>query len=150
MFPLFMLLFFIAQKSSAQQVPQHVLDVILKAYHELGTLDKSYLPKFSRAHPNDMYFYSPCYPGKKICVLSILPDKPKDWKFKLNYNGKTELSPKGLKENVLGGKTYYTDWIMTGFASNFSDRSDQCLNIVAYDGDAIDLPVYTYVFVFNQ
>jgi len=80
----------------------------------------------------------------------VLPAKPTDWIFKLNYNNKTALSPKGMKETVIDGKTYYTDWIITGFEPGFSDRSELCLNIVAYDGEAIDLPVYTYIFVYKE
>jgi len=128
-------------------VPDKILGMLVKTYTDKGmTLEKSYLPDFKRAHPCNMMWYTSCYPGKKIVVATITAAKPSDWYFKVSYGDQVAPKTHQLGEETLDGHPYYIDWIMTGFPSSFSDRSDNDLTIVGYDKNAIDLPVYLYIF----
>jgi hypothetical protein len=135
----------------AQRVPDAVIDSLIKMYksNSSSILDKSFLPNFNRAHPNDMMIDTKCYPGKKVTVVALLASKPTDWKFKVAYGNQEAPKTHQLTEFVIGGKTYWTNFIMTAFRPEFNDYSDACLRIFAYDGDAIDLPVYIFIFVYT-
>ena len=133
----------------AQTVPQPILDKLIKTYTDKGyKLEKSVLPDFTRPHPNKAsYFYTQCYPGRGVVVVAIMGKKPSDWKLKVGYG-----SQSAVKSHTIGpineGSSYYTDYIITSFPEGVPN-SDYCMNVVAYDGDAIDLPVYLYIFSFT-
>ncbi len=134
-------------KINGQSISVAHQDSLIKIYTDLGMqLEKSFLPNFEIAHPNKLYWDTNCYPGKKIAVVTLLAIKPDDWYFKVSYGD--QLAPKThvLGEIVFNGTTYYTNYILTAFQSSFNDYSQYCLNIVAYDKNNIDLPVYTYIF----
>lgn len=132
---------------SAQKVPDKVLNKLIKTYADKGmTLEKSFLPNFNRAHPGNLMYYNVCYPGKKIVVATITAAKPSDWYFKVSYGSQVAPKTHVLGEETIDGNSYWLDWILTGFPSSFSDPSEYCLTIVAYDKNFIDLPVYMYIF----
>ena len=132
---------------NAQSVPDKILNMLIKTYTEKGMkLERSFLPDFKRAHPCNMMYYTNCYRGKKVVVATILAGKPSDWYFKVSYGSQVAPKTHQLGEETLDGKPYWLDWILTGFPSSFSDASENCLTIVAYDKNAIDLPVYMYIF----
>lgn len=131
----------------AQRVPDNILAKFVKTYADDGfKLEKSIMPDFTRAHPGSLMYYNVCYPGKKILVLTVLAGKPSDWYFKLSYGDQVAPKTHTLTEITFDKNTYYTDWIISGFPSSFNDRSEYCMTIVAYDKNAIDLPVYIYIF----
>jgi hypothetical protein len=131
----------------AQQVPDKILNMLIKTYENKGMkLERSFLPDFKRVHPSNMMYNANCYPGKKIVVATILAGKPSDWYFKVSYGSQVAPKTHNLGQETLDGKPYWIDWILTGFPTSFSDPSQYCLNIVAYDKNAIDLPVYMYIF----
>ena len=131
----------------AQKVPDNIIALYEKVYTKDDyIIEKKILPAFDRAHPNQMYFFNQCYPGKSILIYAIMAERPKSWKFKASV-GNTELKKiRELKEIDLLGKTYYTDCIAVSFPASMHDQSDKCMNIVAYDLDNIDLPVYLIIF----
>ncbi len=131
----------------AQQVPEKILQMLIKTYLDKGMkLEKSFLPDFKRAHPSSMMNYNVCYPGKKIVVATIIASKPSDWYFKVSYGNQVAPKTNVLREETLDGKPYWIDWILTGFPASFSDRTENCLTIIAYDKNSIDIPVYMYIF----
>ena len=137
----------LSARTSAQVVPDNVLNRLIKTYADKGMkLEKSFLPDFKRAHPSNMMFYNVCYPGKKIVVATITAKKPSDWYFKVSYGSQVAPKTHQVSEETIDGKPYSLDWIMTGFPSSFSDPSEYCLTIVAYDKNSIDIPVYMYIF----
>ena len=139
--------FFLPVFIQAQKVPDNLLNKLIKTYTDKGmTLEKSFLPNFNRAHPSEMMFYNVCYPGKKIVVATVIAQKPSDWYFKVSYGSQVAPKTHVLGEESFDGQPYYFDWIMTGFQADFSDPSAYCLTIVAYDKNAIDIPVYMYIF----
>ncbi len=132
---------------SAQKVPDEVLNKLIKTYTDKGMmLEKSFLPDFKRVHPGNLMYYNVCYPGKKIVVATVTAAKPSDWYFKVSHGDQIAPKTHVLGEEAIGGKLYYFDWIMSGFPATFSDPSEYCLTIVAYDKNSIDLPVYMYIF----
>jgi hypothetical protein len=132
---------------SAQKVPDDVLNRLIKNYSDQGMkLEKSFLPDFKRAHPGNLMYYNICYPGKKILIATVTASKPSDWYFKVSCGSQTAPKKHELKEETIDGKLYYFDWIQTGFPATFSDPSEYCLTINAYDKNVIDLPVYMYIF----
>ena len=144
--PFFLMLSFFPVALSAQKVPDDILKTVIQSYTELGqTLEKSLMPDFTRAHPTQMFTYVPCYPGKVLTVLSITAQKPADWKFKVRMDDHVFPKTNELSEVVLSGKTYCMNWILAGVSAN-TPNSENCLTVIAYDGDNIDLPVYTYIF----
>jgi len=130
----------------AQKVPENVLNSYEKVYTEKYTIEKRIFPLFDRPHPNRMYFYNECYPGKSIVLFALMAEKPKDWKFKISVGDKSITPSRELQEIELYDKKYYSNFIIVKFPENMSDKSEYCLNIIAYDGDNVDLPVYLYVF----
>lgn len=146
-FPIVVLLLLCPVFVNAQKVPDKVLDKLIKTYTDKGMkLEKSFLPDFKRAHPCNMMYYNVCYPGKKIVVATVTAAKPSDWYFKVSYGSQVAPKTHVLGEEAVDGQPYWFDWILTGFPSSFSDPSEYCLTIVAYDKNAIDLPVYMYIF----
>jgi hypothetical protein len=138
---------FLAAGVHAQKVPDKVLERIIKTYADKGmTLEKSFLPDFKRAHPGNLMYYNRCYPGKKIVVATITASRPADWYFKVSYGNQVASKTHELASETIDGQQYWLDWIITGFPANFSDPSQYCLTIVAYDKNSIDLPVYMYIF----
>jgi hypothetical protein len=141
---LLLLLFTYAAK--AQRVPDNILRLYEKVYSETYNIEKKILPDFTRPHPNQMNFYNQCYPGKRILVYALTAEKPKEWLFKISV-GNQSITPKSeIQEIELEGKKYYTNFIIAGFPSNMNDKGDYCMNLIAYDGSNIDLPVYLYLF----
>ena len=132
--------------ASAQQVPQAALDAFVKSSNENGfQLEKTMLPNFNRAHPNEMFRYIPCFNGKIIMVDIVMAKKPTDLQFKAYINNKVTLAKEAPFELTFAGTKLYVTYLtidMRGVTSS----SDQCLNLIAYDGDAIDMPVYIYCF----
>lgn len=140
-------LLFISMGAGAQVVPDNVLNKLIKTYADKGMkLEKSFLPDFKRPHPCNMMWYNVCYPGKKIVVATVSAAKPSDWYFKVSYGSQVAPKTHVVSEETVDGKPYWFDWILTGFPANFSDRSEYCLTIVGYDKNAIDMPVYVYIF----
>ena len=144
---IFVVTLLFSARISAQVVPDNVLNRIVKTYVDKGMkLEKSILPDFRRAHPTNLMNYNVCYPGKKIVVATITAKKPSDWFFKVSYGNQVAPKTHEISETTIEGNPYCLDWIITGFPSSFSDASEYCLNIIAYDKDNIDLPVYMYIF----
>ena len=132
---------------SAQKVPDDILNTLIKTYSDKGMkLEKSYLPDFKRAQPGGLMYYSVCYPGRRIVVATVTAAKPSDWYFKVSYKSQDAPKTHTLNEQSINGKSYWFDWIMTGFPGSLSDPSEYCMTIVAYDKNTIDMPVYMYIF----
>jgi hypothetical protein len=137
----------VSVRIKAQAVPDEILNMLIKSYADKGMkLEKSFLPDFKRAHPGSLMYYNVCYPGKKIVIATITAKKPSDWYFKVSYGNQVAPKTHQLNEETIDGKPYCFDWIITGFPASFSDPSEYCLTIVAYDKNSIDLPVYMYIF----
>lgn len=144
---LFVVTLFFSAHISAQVVPDNVLNRIVKTYVDKGMkLEKSILPDFRRAHPTNLMNYNVCYPGKKIVIATITAKKPSDWFFKVSYGNQVAPKTHEISETTIEGNPYSFDWINTGFPATFSDASEYCLTIIAYDKNNIDLPVYMYIF----
>lgn len=63
----------------AQEIPQKVQDNYIAIATKNGeVLEKSFLPDFSRPHPNQMFRSVPCFPGKKIMLSVLTAAKPGD------------------------------------------------------------------------
>ncbi len=141
------LLVFAQFAARAQKVPENVLNLYEKEYSKNNSgIEKRFFPDFSRTHPNQMFVFDQCYPGKKICVYAIMAEKPKDWKFKINAGSSTLTPTQAVDEKQFFGKKYYTNFITVSFPGQMPDKGDKCMNIIAYDGENIDLPVYLYLF----
>ncbi len=137
----------VSARSNAQTVPDNILNRVIKLYADKGMkLEKSFLPDFKRAHPTNLMNYNVCYPGKKIVIATVTAKKPSDWFFKVSYGNQVAPKTHQLNEETIDGNQYCFDWIMTGFPASFSDASEYCLTIIAYDKNNIDLPVYMYIF----
>ncbi len=144
---LILLLLLAPLMASAQKVPDEILNKLIKTYTDKGMkLEKSYLPDFKRVHPCGLIYYNVCYPGKKIVIATVTAAKPSDWYFKVSYKNQDAPKTHVLGEEKFDGKSYWFDWIMTGFPTAFNDPSEYCMTIVAYDKNTIDMPVYMYVF----
>ncbi len=129
-----------------QKVPPKVLEQLIKKYTDMGMkLEQSFLPDFNLAHPNKSFRYTSCYPGKKIIIATVFAQKPSDWMFKVSNGGK--VAPNNpIKEVQIDGASYWFDSIMKEFPSSFSDHSEKCMGIFAYDRNAQGMPVYMYIF----
>ena len=148
-FALLLLFFVCTLKIQAQSIPDAAQDSLKKMYTDIGMqLEKSFLPNFNIAHPNNLYWDTNCFPGKKIAVVTLLAKKPDDWYFKVSYGDQVAPKTHMLTELDINGNTYWTNYIITAFNASFNDYSEYCLTIVAYDKNDIDLPVYTYIFSF--
>lgn len=144
------MMLFISLSAHGQRVPDDALGFFEKGLSENGrTIENRIFPDFSRVHPTQLFLYTQCYPGKKIGVFAVMPDKPKDWKFKVNAGSSTVTPRQAISEVEIHGKRYYSNTITLEFPSQMSDHSDKCMNIIAYDGDNIDLPVYLYIYSFK-
>ena len=141
-------LFLISADVKAQTIPQSALDTMINKYLVQGCkLDKSFLPQMKRFHPNNLMLYNKCYPGKKVIMMCLVAKKPSDWKMKFSYGSQVAAKDHQISPTTIDGVTYWTDWIVTRFPAGLSDPSEYCTTMLAYDGDAIDLPIYTYIFI---
>ena len=133
----------------AQQVPQKIQDFYLSTAAKNGqVLEKKILPDFNRAHPTQLFINMPCFPGKKITASVLMATKPGDLKLKINI-GKQEFLPKtDYLELPVDGVTYYSRAITLDM-TNVTNTSENCMEVIAYDQNNIDLPVYLYFFSFK-
>ena len=66
-----------AAGSTAQPISEAAIDQLLQTYKVQGiSLEKIYRPDFSKLYPNTGLQYIPCYPGKRLLVLVLMPEKP--------------------------------------------------------------------------
>ncbi len=145
----FTILLFILSVSvtHAQIVPETALENIVKSYTSRGMkLEKTYYPDFEKEHPNNANLLTPCYPGKKLVIATVVGSEPEDWYFKAGY--RNQLSPRSstLTEKKIDGVTYWTDYMIASFPPALNDQSDECQVVNAYDKKNMDLPVYIMLF----
>jgi hypothetical protein len=135
----------IAQVSvTAQPIPEAALDELVKSYKEQGiSLEKIYRPDFSKIYPNTGLRYVPCYPGKRLLVLVLMPEKPLQYVFKVKHDDNLVAATHQPESIVLAGKTYWFDYRATAFAPDFSDKSENCLFVLVMDQRQHKMPIYT-------
>lgn len=141
----------ITYASHAQNIPETALENIIKSYTSRGMkLEKTYYPDFEKEHPNNTNLLTPCYPGKKLVIVTAVASQPEDWYFKAGY--RNQLSPRSstLTEKKIDGNTYWTDYMIASFPPEFNDQSDECQTVNAYDKNNMDLPVYIMIFTSTE
>ena len=130
--------------ATAQPIPEAALDELVKTYKAEGiSLEKIYRPDFSKVYPNTGLRYVPCYPGKRLLVLVLMPEKPVQYVFKVKHGDNMVAAGHEPESIVLQGKTYWFDYRATAFAPDFSDRSENCLFVLVMDQRQHKMPIYT-------
>lgn len=134
--------------TTAQQVSKESQDDFIRSANRNGNvLEKSIMPDFSKPHPNRLLTSMACFPGKKIMIEVLMAAKPSDLQFKVNIGNQVFKPHNELTELTLGGVKCWVNGTSIDMTS--APAGDYCMDLVAYDGNAIDLPVYIYFFSYK-
>ncbi|MFN8288428.1 MAG: hypothetical protein U0V74_16845 [Chitinophagales bacterium] len=133
--------------ATAQQVSKESQDDFVRSANQHGNvLEKSIMPDFTKAHPNRMQTTMACFPGKKMVINVLMAAKPSDLQFKVTIGSQVFKPKNDLAELTLGGIKCWVGGITIDMTN--APSGDYCMDLLAYDGNAIDLPVYIYFFSF--
>lgn len=131
-------------RAVAQPIPEAAINELVQSYRAEGiSLEKIYRPDFTKVYPNTGLRYVPCYPGKRLLVLVLMPEKPIQYVFKVKHGDNMVQVAHEPESIVLGGKTYWFDYRVTVFAPDFADRSPDCLFVLVMDQRQHKMPIYT-------
>lgn len=133
--------------ATAQQVSKESQDAFIRSANQNGiVLEKSIMPDFTKMHPNRLQTTMACFPGKKIIVDVLMATKPSDLQFKVTIGNQVFKPHNDLTELTLGGVKCWVAGITMDMTN--APSGDYCMDLIAYDGNAIDLPMYIYFFSY--
>lgn len=145
----FLLGLLMPSRTNAQELPQAIVTYYTSFLKEKGeVLERAIVPNMTRTHPNDMLIDMPCFPGKKIGVKVLMAAKPGDLLLKVNVGPRAFTPRVEMREHTLSAGSFWLQGLSIDM-SNLTNRSEDCMQVVAYDRSNIDLPIYIFVTSFK-